>query len=124
MHCDRKGHSRHVKHVLNTADPNLNLLWDALWPQVTMNAGVWYRHVIDHFTCFSAGSIVTTKKAKEIMKTFIHCWISVRGPGKRLFSDNGGELNNDKMRDTAEKFNIEVNTPGCQVTACPSLDHF
>ncbi|KAL1281668.1 hypothetical protein QQF64_000471 [Cirrhinus molitorella] len=61
-------------------------------------------------TCVSAGSIVTTKKASEIVKIFIHCWISTHGPPKRLFSDNGGEFNNEEMRDMAEKFNIEVKT--------------
>ncbi len=75
-----------------------------------LDAGVWYLRVIDHFTRFSAGSIVTTKKASEIVKNFIHCWISIHGPPKRLFSDNGGEFNNEEMRDMAEKFNIEVKT--------------
>lgn len=28
----------------------------------------------------------------------------------RLFSDNGGEFNNEEMRDMAEKFNIELKT--------------
>ncbi len=75
-----------------------------------LDAGVWYLRVIDHCTRFSAGSIVTTKKASEIVKNFIHCWISIHGPPKRLFSDNGGEFNNEEMRDMAEKFNIEVKT--------------
>lgn len=44
------------------------------------------------------------------MEHFIHCWISVHGPPCRLFSDNGGEFNNDEMKDMAEKFNIEVKT--------------
>ena len=72
--------------------------------------GVWYLHAIDHFTRFSAGSIVTTKKPREIVKHFIHCWISVHGPPSRLFSDNGGEFNNEDMRNMAESFNIEVKT--------------
>ncbi|XP_062409954.1 uncharacterized protein LOC134100639 [Sardina pilchardus] len=72
--------------------------------------GVWYLHAIDHFTRFSAGSIVTTKKPTEIVKHLIHCWISVHGPPHRLFSDNGGEFNNEEMRDMAEKFNIELKT--------------
>ena len=72
--------------------------------------GVWVLHAIDHFTRFSAGSIVTTKNPREIVKHFIHCWISVHGPPCRLFSDNGGEFNNDEMKDMAERFNIEIKT--------------
>lgn len=75
-----------------------------------LNTGVWYLHAIDHFTRFSAGVIMTTKRASEIVKSFIHCWISIHGPPKRLFSDNGGEFNNEEMRCMAEKFNIEVKT--------------
>ena len=75
-----------------------------------LEPGVWYLHVIDHYTRFSAGSIVTTKKPREIAKHFIHCWISVHGPPRKLFTDNGGEFNNEEMRDMAEKFNIEVKT--------------
>ena len=75
-----------------------------------LEPGVWYLHAIDHFTRFSAGSVITTKKPKEIMKHFIHCWISVHGPPRKLFTDNGGEFNNEEMRDMAENFNIEVKT--------------
>ena len=71
-----------------------------------LEPGVCYLHIIDHFTRFSAGSIVTTKKPKEIVKHLIHRWISVHGPPHRLFSDNGGEFNNEEIRDMAEKFNI------------------
>lgn len=73
-----------------------------------LEPGLWYLHAIDHFTRFSAGSIITTKKPKEIVKHFIHCWISVHGPPRRLFTDNGGEFNNEEIRDMAEHFNIEV----------------
>ena len=81
-----------------------------------LEPGVWHLHIIDHFTLelhalrFRAGSIATTKKPKEIVKHLIHCWISVHGHPHRLFSDNGGELNNEEMRDMSEKFNIELKT--------------
>lgn len=75
-----------------------------------LEPGVWYLHAVDDFPGFSAGSIVTSKKPREIVKHFIHCWISVHGPPRRLFSDNGGEFNNEEMRDMAEHFNIEVKT--------------
>lgn len=75
-----------------------------------LEPGVWYLHIIDQFTRFSAGSILTTKKSSEIVKHFVHVWISVHGPPQKLFSDNGGEFNNDEVRDMAENFNIEIKT--------------
>ena len=75
-----------------------------------LDHNVWYLHIIDEFTRFSAGSIVRTKKASEFVKKFLESWISVHGTPKRLYSDNGGEFNNDEVRDMAENFNIEVKT--------------
>ncbi len=75
-----------------------------------LEQGVWYLHIIDQFTRFSAGSILTTKRSSEIVKHFLHDWIGVHGPPQKLFSDNGGEFNNDEVKDMAENFNIEVKT--------------
>ncbi len=75
-----------------------------------LEQGVWYLHIIDQFTRFSAGSILTTKRSSEIVKHFLHDWISVHGPPQKLFSDNGGEFNNDELKDMAENFNIEIKT--------------
>lgn len=75
-----------------------------------LEPGLWYLHIIDQFTRFSAGSILTTKKSSEIVKHFVHDWISVHGSPQKLFSDHGGEFNNDKVRDMAENFNIEIKT--------------
>uniref|UniRef100_A0AAV2MIZ9 Integrase catalytic domain-containing protein n=1 Tax=Knipowitschia caucasica TaxID=637954 RepID=A0AAV2MIZ9_KNICA len=75
-----------------------------------LEPGVWYLHIIDHFTRFSAGNIVRTKKPSEIVNSFIHSWISVHGAPKRIYTDNGGEFNNAEIRDMAENFNIETKT--------------
>lgn len=75
-----------------------------------LEPNMWYLHIIDQFTRFSAGSIVKTKKSSEIINSFIHTWLSVHGPPRRVFSDNGGEFNNEEFRDMAENFNIETRT--------------
>lgn len=75
-----------------------------------LEPSVWYLHIIDHFTRFSAGSIMKTKKSSEIVNSFIHTWISVHGAPQRLYSDNGGEFNIEEIRDMAENFNIETKT--------------
>lgn len=83
-----------------------NIQWDSCLHE--LEPGVWYLHVIDHFTSFSAASIVTAKKPKEIVKHFTHCWIRVHGPPHRLFRDNGAEFNFKEKKDLAEKFNTEL----------------
>ena len=37
-----------------------------------LEPGVWYLYIIDQFTRFSAGSVLTTKKSSEIVKHFVH----------------------------------------------------
>ena len=70
----------------------------------------WYLHIIDEFTRFSAGAIIHSKKATVFVKKFIQCWISVFGAPRKLFSDNGGEFNNNEVHDMCENFNIEIKT--------------
>lgn len=71
---------------------------------------VWYLHIIDEFTRFSAGCVVRSKHASVFVKCFLRHWISIHGPPRRLFSDNGGEFDNDEVRDMAENFSIEIVT--------------
>lgn len=55
-----------------------------------LEPGLWYLHVIDEFTRFSAGSIMKSKKSSEFVKKFLECWLSKHGAPKCLYSDNGG----------------------------------
>ena len=73
---------------------------------VELERGTWYLHFIDEFTRFSASSIVNAKRPSEIVKNFIHSWISVHGPPRKIFHDNG----NDEFRNMAENINIETKT--------------
>lgn len=72
-----------------------------------LEPGVWYLHIIDLFTRFSAGSILNTKKVSEIVKHGKHDWIRIHGPPQKLLGDNGGEFNIGEVRDMAENFNIQ-----------------
>ncbi|XP_034069112.1 uncharacterized protein LOC117544299 [Gymnodraco acuticeps] len=55
-----------------------------------LEPSLWYLHIIDQFTRFRAGSIVKTKNSSVMVNSFLHTWISVHGPPRRLYSDNGG----------------------------------
>ena len=57
-----------------------------------LGSKLWYFHVIDEFTCFSNVVIVHTKSSKIIAEKFLQMWISIFGPPKQIFSDNGGEF--------------------------------
>ena len=71
---------------------------------------IWYLHVIDIFTRFSSGSIVRSKDASVIGDEFVKSWVSVFGPPRKLFSDNGGEFANEHMAQLGHQFNIELLT--------------
>lgn len=70
-----------------------------------LEPGVWYLQVIDQFTRFSAGSIVKTKKASEIVNSLIP---HSRTPNR--FYSATTEFNNEEFRYMAENFNIEMRT--------------
>ncbi len=75
-----------------------------------LEKGLWYLHIIDEFTRFSAGAIISNKRSSTFVQKFLQQWISVHGAPRRLYSDNGGEFNNQEVRDMCENFNIEVKT--------------
>ena len=73
-----------------------------------LGPNLWYLHIIDEFTRFSAGCIVRSKQSSIIANKFIRHWIAIHGSCKKIYTDNGGEFNNAELRDMAENFNIEV----------------
>ena len=72
---------------------------------------VYYIHIIDVFSRLSAGAIIRSKSAEVIMKQFLERWVCVFGPPRvGIYTDNGGEFNNDKLRELGETFNFTVKT--------------
>jgi len=71
---------------------------------------LYYLHIIDEFSRFSAGCITSTKHSSQFVQNFIKNWISIHGAPQRLFSDLGGEFNNAEVQDMAENFNMEIIT--------------
>ena len=75
-----------------------------------LEPSLWYLHIIDEFSRFSAGCITNSKQSSKIVKKFMQCWISIHGAPKRLFSDLGGEFDSAEMKDMSENFNIVIST--------------
>ena len=63
---------------------------------------IWFLHLIDHATRYSASCIIYTKKKEEIVKKIFSLWISVFGTAEKFLVDNGGEFNNEEFRTLCE----------------------
>ena len=67
-------------------------------------------HLTDAFTRFSAASIVSSKHKEVIVATIMKQWVATFGKPKSLFSDNGGEFNNELLHNVAELLDCKVIT--------------
>ena len=77
---------------------------------------LWYFHVVDLFSKFSAGCIIRDKLATTIVSSFLRIWVYVFGAPKSTLSDNGGEFNNNLFLEMGELFDITVK---CTATESP-----
>ena len=91
-----------------------------------LEQSVWYLHIIDIFTRFSAGTIVKTKEAFVIGDKIIKHWIGIFEPPRKLFNDNGGEFANETITQLAQQFNIELLTTAAYAPwsngICPAVE--
>ena len=70
-------------------------------------------HLIDLATRYSAATIVKSKQKEEIVKAISTIWITLFGPPNDILCDNGGEFNNDLLRDLSDQLNVFARTtPG------------
>jgi transposase InsO family protein len=70
----------------------------------------WILHLIDMFTRYSSGAIIESKEGQIIVDRFIKHWIGIFGAPKKMFSDNGGEFENEQMKQLGHTFGIEILT--------------
>lgn len=69
---------------------------------------IWMLHIIDVFTRYSSGAIIQSKEGCVIVDKFIKHWIGIFGSPQRIFSDNGGEFDNETVKQMAHNFGIEI----------------
>ena len=65
-------------------------------------------HMIDVFTRFSAAVLIKSKHKENIVDSILRHWVAIFGTPQSILSDNGGEFNNDLIRDVAELLNTRV----------------
>ena len=71
-------------------------------------------HIIDHFTRYSAGCVIPSKRKEVIIASVLKIWISIFGTPKQFLSDNGLEFNNEDYKEMAEKLNTKVKTTAAE----------
>ncbi len=75
-----------------------------------LGPSLWYLHIIDVFTRYSAATVIKSKQSGVIAKKLLLNWISIHGSPKTILTDNGREFDNNELRDLGENFNIIIKT--------------
>ena len=75
---------------------------------------IWFLHLVDHTTRYSASCVIYTKRKEEIIKKIFQIWISIFGSAKKFLVDNGGEFDNDEFRSLCENGNIRICTTAAE----------
>ena len=71
---------------------------------------LWFLHIIDLGTRYSAACIVTSKNKERIVGAIFTTWVSVFGRPRKVLVDNGGEFANTSFISFAENFNLRNKT--------------
>ena len=71
-------------------------------------------HLIDHFTCLSASSVIPNKKTETTIQNILKIWIYVHGSAQKFLSDNGGKFANKDFMDMCENLGITVKTTAAE----------
>ena len=74
----------------------------------------WILHMIDMFTRFTLSVFVDRKLSSCIIDKVVENWIGTFGVMKAVMTDNGGEFNNEEMRDICSVLNVEVVTTAAE----------
>ena len=64
--------------------------------------------MIDHATRYSAATILKPKEKEQI--AIFKIWITLFGLANEILSDNGGEFNNDLLRNLSDQLNVFIRT--------------
>ena len=86
----------------------------ALDLKIYENNSIYFIHVIDHATRFSAASIIRSKKSEVVVNAFFKIWISIFGTPGKVLSDNGGEFANSEFVAMCESLNINYITTAAE----------
>ena len=76
--------------------------------------GLWILYIVDLFTRYTMGHLITRKKPEVIVETLIKRWISIFGVMGKIHTDNGGEFNANEVREVASILDFSCSTTGAE----------
>ena len=97
----------------NPAKPVVSFPWGKTFNEVlAMDVGEIedrkFLVMVDMATRYCQAHWIRDKKPETIMKTLLDGWFAIFGAPVKIFSDNGGEFQNEKVRKMAEKWNVKM----------------
>lgn len=115
-HCDtckryKKSNPRPVVSLPLASEFNDTIAMDL---KTYRNNEIYFMHVIDHATRFSAASVIRSKKKEVIVGQFFKHWVAVFGSPRRILSDNGGEFANSEFIEMCENLNVNFLTTAAE----------
>ena len=72
--------------------------------------GGYILHMIDMWSRYTVSTFIRRKLPQVIIDSIMTRWVGIFGTMRGIMSDNGGEFNNEEMRDPGCGFNIERQT--------------
>ena len=75
---------------------------------------IYFLHMVDHATRFSAAAVIRSKKKEVIIDRFFKHWIGIFGTPQKVLSDNGGEFANHDFEDMCRNLNINFMTTAAE----------
>lgn len=73
--------------------------------------GKYILHMIDMFTRLSVSVFINRKTSEEVVENVLQHWIGAGwGVMEGIFFDNGGEFNNDEVREVASLLNVKISS--------------
>ena len=103
----RKTRSRPVVSIPLANDFNECLAMDLKFIKVSGKTHI-ILHMIDVFTRYSQATVIPNKVKETIVENVLKHWVSIFGTPETIISDNGGEFNNELLRDVAELLDTKV----------------
>ena len=75
-----------------------------------VKGSLWILHMICCGTRYTAACIIKRKKKEVVVSAVIKIWLAYFGAPRKFQFDNGGEFENEVMKELNEKFNVEIDT--------------
>ena len=87
---------------------------DVLATDLKVWGSKYFLVMIDVATRYCLAVVISNKNPSTIITNVITHWVALFGAPRALWSDNGGEYNNDAFRCFSEYFNITLKTTAAQ----------